>query len=171
MSSNRREVLLAAGGIAAATSMVGNGHALADKKTPTPNSILVEVAGVGTFTALAYSWGASNSGTTHIGGGAGAGKTNVQDLSLTKYVDASSPKLLKKLFTGGHITSATVTVRMANRHQIVLALEDVLVTSMSEGGSADETRHTENVTLNFAKVTFGFDGANVAFDIAENTTE
>lgn len=171
MSTNRREVLLAAGGIAAATSMAGSGHAMADRKAPATASILVEVAGVGTFAALAYSWGASNSGTTHVGGGAGAGKANVQDLSLSKYVDASSPKLLKKLLTGGHIPSATVTVRMANRHQIVFALEEVLVTSVSEGGSVDEIRHVEHLTLNFAKVTFGFDGANVAFDVADNTTE
>lgn len=40
---------------------------------------------------LAWSWGASNSGTTHMGGGGGAGKANVQDLSLTRSTDAQSP--------------------------------------------------------------------------------
>jgi hypothetical protein len=34
--------------------------------------------------------GMANSGTAHIGGGAGAGKVSVQDLTLTKYVDSSS---------------------------------------------------------------------------------
>ena len=33
---------------------------------------------------LAWSWGASQSGTTHLGSGGGAGKVNVQDLSFTK---------------------------------------------------------------------------------------
>ena len=33
---------------------------------------------------LAWSWGLSNSGTAHVGGGAGAGKVNVQDISVTK---------------------------------------------------------------------------------------
>ena len=36
---------------------------------------------------LAWSWGVSQSGTMHIGTGGGAGKANVQDLSITKYVD------------------------------------------------------------------------------------
>ena len=31
---------------------------------------------------LAWSWGVSQSGTMHTGGGGGAGKVNVQDLSL-----------------------------------------------------------------------------------------
>src|SRR5919197_1518553 len=43
---------------------------------------------------LAWSWGASNSGSAHMGGGGGSGKVNVQDLSITKYVDKSSPLLL-----------------------------------------------------------------------------
>jgi type VI secretion system secreted protein Hcp len=32
---------------------------------------------------LAWSWGVSNSGSTHQGGGGGSGKVNVQDLSFT----------------------------------------------------------------------------------------
>jgi type VI secretion system secreted protein Hcp len=43
---------------------------------------------------LAWSWGMSNSGSAHTGGGAGAGKANVQDVSLTKYIDKSSPDLM-----------------------------------------------------------------------------
>ena len=42
---------------------------------------------------LSWSWGLSNAGSAHSGGGAGAGKVNVQDLSFTKWVDSSSPKL------------------------------------------------------------------------------
>ena len=40
---------------------------------------------------LSWSWGLSNSGSAHTGGGAGAGKVNGQDLSFTKYVDSASP--------------------------------------------------------------------------------
>ena len=43
---------------------------------------------------LSWSWGMIQSGTTHMGGGGGAGKVNVQDLSITKYVDKSSPILM-----------------------------------------------------------------------------
>ena len=33
---------------------------------------------------LSWSWGMANSGTAHLGGGAGAGKVNVQDLCVSK---------------------------------------------------------------------------------------
>jgi len=42
---------------------------------------------------LAWSWGMSQPGSTHFGQGGGAGKVNVQDISLTKYVDAASATL------------------------------------------------------------------------------
>ncbi len=37
----------------------------------------------------------SQSGTMHTGGGGGGGKVNVQDLSVTKWVDKSSPVLMQ----------------------------------------------------------------------------
>ena len=43
---------------------------------------------------LAWSWGVSNSGSAHLGGGAGSGKVNIQDLSLTKYIDVATPDLV-----------------------------------------------------------------------------
>ena len=41
---------------------------------------------------LSWSWGMANSGSAHVGWGAGSGKVNVQDVSLSKYIDSSSPK-------------------------------------------------------------------------------
>jgi type VI secretion system secreted protein Hcp len=108
---------------------------------------------------LAWSWGASNSGTTHFGSGGGAGVANVQDLSLTKYVDKSSPTLLLKVMNGAHITDATLVVRKAGStpvEYIKIVLTDVLISSISMGGSGGEDRLTENVTLNFAKVEYTY---------------
>jgi type VI secretion system secreted protein Hcp len=104
---------------------------------------------------LAWSWGLSNSGSAHVGGGAGAGKVNVQDISFTKYVDAASPALYLTCSNGKHWDSALLTVRKAGEQPveyIKIKLEEVLVTSVSTGGSGGEDRLTENVTLNFAKV-------------------
>jgi|SRR3954465_7973216 len=103
---------------------------------------------------LAWSWGMSNSGNAHLGGGLGAGKVNVQDLSLTKYVDKSSAVLMGACATGKHIPEALLTVRKAGEkplEYLKIALTDVLITSLSTGGSGGEDRLTENVTLNFAK--------------------
>jgi len=104
---------------------------------------------------LAWSWGMSNSGSAHAGGGAGAGKVNVQDLSFTKYIDNSSPDLMLACCNGKHFDSALLIVRKAGEkplEYLKISLTEVLVTSISTGGSGGEDRLTENVTLNFAKV-------------------
>lgn len=104
---------------------------------------------------LAWSWGMSQSGTFHVGGGGGAGKVNVQDLSLTKWVDAASPTLMLKCSNGEHIDDAVLVVRKAGKEAleyIKITMTKVMVTSLSTGGSGGEDRLTENVTLNFAHV-------------------
>lgn len=108
---------------------------------------------------LAWSWGASQSGTTHLGTGGGAGKVNVQDLSMTKYVDKSSHLLLAACAKGTHIPDATLVVRKAGDkplEYIKVTMTDVMVTSVSTGGSGGEDRLTENVTLNFAKFKYEY---------------
>lgn len=131
---------------------------------------------------LAWSWGMSNSGTTHMGGGGGSGKVNVQDLSFTKYIDSSSNALLKSCCEGTHYPKAKLIVRKAGGkplEYVVLELEEVMVTAVSTGGSGGEDRLTENVTLNFAKFTYKYQpqdptGAkkggtkDYAYDIAGN---
>jgi len=113
----------------------------------------------GTFDILAWSWGVSNSGTAHVGGGAGAGKANFQDISVTKYVDLGSPDLLLAAADGKHIPEAKLTVRKAGEkplEYIVITMKDCLITSVSTGGSGGEDRLTENVTINFAQVQFQY---------------
>ena len=132
---------------------------------------------------LAWSWGISNSGSAHVGGGAGAGKANVQDLSFTKYIDASSHALLLACSNGKHETKANLVVRKAGGkgapvEYIKIEMTEVLITSVSNGGSGGEDRLTENVSLNFAKVKFEYtpqkpDGGKdttkeMVYDIAEN---
>jgi type VI secretion system secreted protein Hcp len=108
---------------------------------------------------LAWSWGVSNSGSAHIGGGAGAGKANFQDLSFTKWVDLSSASLLLAAANGKHITKATLTVRKAGEspvEYIIITMSEVFVTAVSTGGSGGEDRLTENVTLNFGKIEYQY---------------
>lgn len=104
---------------------------------------------------LAWSWGASNAGSGHAGGGGGSGKANIQDISVTKYVDKASPILFGKCCEGNHIKEAVLTVRKAGGKDpleyLKLTLTDILVSSVSTGGSGGQERLTENVLLNFAK--------------------
>jgi type VI secretion system secreted protein Hcp len=109
---------------------------------------------------LAWSWGMANSGSAHVGGGAGAGKVNVQDVSVTKYVDSSSPKLMLACCNGTHYANALLTVRKAGGDSpveyIKIKMEEVFITSVSTGGSGGEDRLTENVSLNFSKVNLDY---------------
>ena len=134
---------------------------------------------------LAWSWGLSNSGTTHIGSGSGAGKANFNDISITKYLDNASGTLYTNIAKGDRIAKGTlsVTTNGAAGGQVLIAkydLEDILVSSASTGGSSAEDRLTENVTLNFSKFTITTwsldpqtgnpvqDGDPFCWDIAEN---
>lgn len=59
-----------------------------------------------------------DSGSAHTGGGQGAGKVNVQDMSFTKYVDKSSPDLLLNCCNGKHIDKAVLVVRRAGEQPL-----------------------------------------------------
>jgi type VI secretion system secreted protein Hcp len=133
---------------------------------------------------LAWSWGLSNSGSAHVGGGAGMGKVNVQDLSFTKFVDSASPVLALACCNGTHYANATLVVRKAGGNPveyITIKLQEVLISAVSTGGSGGEDRLTENVILNFAKVALDYvpqdeKGAPLtaipmAWDIAANSKE
>jgi type VI secretion system secreted protein Hcp len=104
---------------------------------------------------LAWSWGVSQSGSFHVGSGGGAGKANFQDISVTKWIDKSSPVLMLYCANGDHFPSAKLTVRKAGKNPLeylTISMKKVLITSVSTGGSGGEDRLTENVTLNFAQV-------------------
>jgi type VI secretion system secreted protein Hcp len=131
---------------------------------------------------LAWSWGMSNSGTTHTGGGAGAGKGSIQDFSFTKFVDLSTTDLMLSTLNGQHFDEATFVVRKAGEKPLEflkITFKEVLVTSVSTGGSGGEDRLTENVSLNFAEVEVEYtpqkeDGSagtpkKFSWNIAENT--
>ena len=134
---------------------------------------------------LAWSWGMSNSGSAHVGGGDGAGKAHVQDISLTKLIDSSSPKLMLACCSGTHCPTALLTVRKAGGESPVeylkIKMEEVFITSVSTGGSQGEEHLTESVSLNFAKVNLDYTpqeakGAAgtaipLTWDIAANTDE
>jgi type VI secretion system secreted protein Hcp len=105
---------------------------------------------------LAWSWGMSQSGTMHTGGGGGGGKVAIQDVSITKWIDKASPVLMKYCSSGEQFKEGVLTVRKAGGKEpleyLVITMKDIIVTSISTGGSGGEDRLTENVSLNFAEV-------------------
>lgn len=173
--TNRRDVFRGAAGLAAAGAIGGGitgspAQAAGGQAVGQGATITGQVGDLGPFEVLAFSWGLSNSGSTHVGGGAGAGKANVQDVSLTKYIDQNSPDLFIAVASGSHFPQATLTfVGRAGSPVVEIAMEDVLVTSLSTGASGGESIPTENVSLNFALVTFTVNGESETWDIAGNT--
>ena len=132
---------------------------------------------------LEWSWSASQSGTTHLGGGGGSGKVNIENLSFTKYIDSATHELLQRCFDGGHISEVELAVRKAGGNAmeyLKITMRDVIIASVNTGGSGGEDRLTENVTLNFSQVTVAYypqkaDGSAgpellAGWDIAANKT-
>ena len=108
----------------------------------------------GEIDVLAWSWGLSNSGTMHTGGGGGGGKADIQDCSITKYVDKASTDLMMKCCDGSHLDEAILTIRKAGTkplEYLVITMKECIITSLTTGGSGGEDRLTENFTINFAK--------------------
>jgi type VI secretion system secreted protein Hcp len=106
-----------------------------------------DVAFPNTIEVLAWSWGASRASRYK--------RANIQDISLTKYIDKSSPALMQKLVTGTTIANGSLRVRRPGATPLVflrLCFSGLRVTAISTGGSGGEDRLTENVTLNFATI-------------------
>ncbi len=144
----------------------------------------VDKTHAGEIDVIDWCWGASNSGTSHIGGGSGSGKCSVQDLSFTKYIDKASPTLALATCSGKHFETALLVQRKAGDkplEYLKLKLSKVLVSSVSLGSTGSEERPTESVTLNFGAISYEYitqkaDGGKgevtvVNWNVAKNVSE
>jgi type VI secretion system secreted protein Hcp len=119
---------------------------------------------------IAWNWGMTQSGTTHLASGGGAGKVNVHDLTVTKWLDRATPLLMKYCSKGTHIPELTLTVRKAGDkplEYVKIKMKDAIISAVNSGGSGNDDRLTETTTINFAKVEFEYspqkaDGAGEA---------
>lgn len=109
----------------------------------------------GEIDVLAWSWGMAQSGTMHAGSGGGGGKVSIQDLSITKYIDKSSPVLMLYTCNGKQFPKVVLTIEHSGKTLVPylkITMTEVIVTSLSTGGSGGQDRLTENITFNFAEV-------------------
>lgn len=140
----------------------------------------------GKIDVLAWSFGGSQASSGHVGGGSGAGKSTFTPMSITKYLDKSTHRLLGAMAVGDHIKKGTLIVRKAGGKAPIeyykVEMEEILVTNVSQGGSGGEDRLTENIALEFAKFKVTYqpqkqdgtkDGGELitAYDIAANAAE
>jgi type VI secretion system secreted protein Hcp len=131
-----------------------------------------------------FNWGITNSGNMAAGGGGGAGKANFSDISFTKPVDLSSPKLAYHCASGAHIKKATLHVRKQGKDQkeyYTILLEELIVASFGSGGSSGNPILHESFSLNFTKIKFVYkeqkpDGSlgtapEFSYDVKENVAK
>lgn len=106
---------------------------------------------------LSWSFAAHQTGTSNTGGGSGAGRVSIQDLTLTKKVDKASPILFALCCSGQHLESGALTVRKAGGdalEYLIVKMEHVLITGVQTTGSDGQDQIVEQVTLNFKRVAF-----------------
>jgi len=99
---------------------------------------------------LSWSWGTST-GTARTAKGV-LPAACIQDLHVTKYVDAASPQLILNGVTGAVATEAVLTMRKAGETPLEflkLTMSNVSVVAYQTGGSGGEDRLTESVSLRF----------------------
>jgi len=107
-----------------------------------------------------FSWGTSQSGTSGYGGGAGAGKVQMQDFNFLMKHSKASPKLMLACASGEHIRKAVLTARKAGGQQqeyMQIILSDVLVSSYGTTAhtSGDEIP-IDQISLNISKVEYEY---------------
>lgn len=179
--ANRRDVLRTAGGLAVATALAGalfeaNTETASAQKSGT-NTITGTLEGLSggpvSFEVLAFSFGVNNSGSAGVGGGAGAGKANFQDISITKYLDATTPLIFGAVASGQHLRNATFVASGAKGAEVAkIEIEEVLITSQSFGGSGGDTNaYTENVSFNYARIAITVGGVTETWNVAGNESE
>jgi len=109
----------------------------------------------GEIDLLSWSFAAHQTGTSNTGGGAGAGRVAIQDLTLTKKVDKSSPTLFALCCSGAHLDDGTLTVRKAGGEALeylIIKMEHILITGCQTTGSDGQDQLVEQVSLNFKRV-------------------
>ncbi len=110
---------------------------------------------------MSFSWGVTQTGTGALGGGAGAGKVQFHDFHFSSKTSKASPKLFLACASGEHIKDAALSVRRSTETRapddyLVIKMNDVLISSYQTGGSGQDDRPTDEVSLNFAKIEFTY---------------
>ena len=102
-----------------------------------------------------FSLGANNPTSIGAGTGAGAGKVNLSNFTVTKRTDASSVPLFLACCKGNHFAGAEVTVRKAGGAQtefIKYKFDTIFVEDISWAGGMGDDVPIESLSLAFGAV-------------------
>jgi type VI secretion system secreted protein Hcp len=99
-------------------------------------------------------WKISIHNTNQVNHESSGKKPGIGDITITKDVDSTTTLLHEQCCNGKHYQEAELVVRKAGQpgsEYVLIKIQDLVITSVSTGGSGEEDRLTENVTLNFSK--------------------
>lgn len=109
--------------------------------------------GTGVFSALAWSFGATDALTTGgVGTGGSTGKVAVTNLSISKRADSCSPRLFADVVSARHIKSVTIVQENTRNEAFTVTLSDVIVSSYQLGGNESTELPTEQISFDFSKI-------------------
>lgn len=116
----------------------------------------------GQIECASWNWGESQPSVTHTPTGLTAGRVQVSDMSISKLLDKSSPKLMEHCATGKTFGKVTLVQRKAVgksqllKEFITITLETVLIASYSISGTDGGGTPIESITLHFVKFKFEY---------------
>ena len=102
---------------------------------------------------MSFSWGASQVTTVAGTGGSGAGKADLADFSIMKYLDKASAPLFKALVSGTHIKTgslAAVKAGAGGKPFLKVDFKELFVTSIQH--SATNEIPTESVSFSYNEI-------------------
>jgi type VI secretion system secreted protein Hcp len=115
----------------------------------------VDSSHAGEIDVLSWSWGASQTGSSAVAGGSGAGKANVQDLTFGMHFEKSIPVLAGMLMAGTPFKQAQLTIRKAGTtplEYIKVIMTTGIVSNVSFSGTPGSDFQAASVSLNFSAV-------------------
>ena len=99
---------------------------------------------------LSFSWGGSNVSSVAGTGGSGAGRVDLQDLTIMKNMDKATPAIFKALVSGTHIKTGVLQATKAGGNGkpfLKLSFEELFVTSQQISASSEIP--TESVSFSY----------------------
>jgi len=106
---------------------------------------------------MSWSWGASQVSSVAGTGGSGAGKADLSDFSIMKYLDKASTPIFKALVTGTHIKTGNfeaVKAGAGGKPFFKVDFQELFVTSQQESASSEIPTESVSFSYNQIKVEY-----------------
>jgi type VI secretion system secreted protein Hcp len=128
---------------------------------------------------LSFSWGGSQTTTVSGTGGSGAGKADLADLSIMKYMDKATTKLFSAMVTGKHIATGTLTAIKTGADGspfLTITLGELFITSLQISASSEIPTESVSFSYNTIKIEYSTQdekgnlkqAGNVTYDLKAN---